>query len=36
MIDAAGDYHENGKWDASDNSFFGGLFKAMRDKMVDF
>lgn len=29
MIEAAGDYFSHGKWDASDASLFGGIYRAM-------
>lgn len=29
MIEAAADFHANGKWDVSDDSVFGGIYKAM-------
>lgn len=31
MIDAAGDFHANGEWNASDESCFGGIYSAMID-----
>lgn len=34
MLEAAADFHANGKWSAADDDIWTGVFKAMRDQLI--